>query len=378
MPKFFDVRNVIREVPDANIYMFHGERSNGKTYSALSYALDRYVEDGRTFVYVRRHSESLRAQYMRNLFSGNESTGDVRNHMNKLGFLGIQFYSGAFWPLIESENKKPIRAQTPIGYTMSINTWETSKGGSIPNVGTVIFDEYLTRSHYLPNEPVLFENLLSSIVRFRDNVQVIMLANTVSWTSPYYTEWGLNHIRDMKQGTYDIYQTGDNARKIVVCYTEHIGAKASDVYFNYDNPRSRMIVEGVWETAMYPRIPDTLEAWVKGEPAYIQSIDGYTLKLEPAMTPDGMEVLLVWDNGKEILTPVPPFIDVRFKDRIIYTDTFYPCLNVKLAITKHNDTYSRFVLECLKQGRVFYANNTVGENMRNYLRFSMSYSPVPD
>lgn len=375
---FFDVRNVIKEVPDAQIYMFIGERSNGKTYSSLSYALDNYVKDGGRFAYVRRLSESTRVKYMRELFNGNVATGDVNKHLKHLGYDGITFFSGCFFPYVVGEKGKYERLETPIGYTFSINTWETSKGASFPEITSIIFDEFLTRQYYLPNEPALFENLVSSIVRQRANVKIIMLANTVSWTAPYFTEWGLNHVREMSQGSYDIYQTGDNARKIVVCYTEHSGAKESDVFFNYDNPRSRMITSGVWETAMYPPIPENLDDWTTGEPCYIQSIEGWSLKIIPAQTPDGMEVILVYDNGREIIHIDAPYIDTRYKDRIVYTDYFYPCANCKMALTKHNDDYSKFIALCLKQGRVFYSNNTVGENLRNYLKFSTTYSPIPN
>ena len=375
--KFFDVRKLIEEVPDAQYYVVIGERSNGKTYSSLSYAIENYVERGEQFVYVRRLSESVRVAYMRLLFNGMRKTGELQRQLNKIGFADLDFYSGAFWPLVTSETGKLERLQTPMGYTMSINTWETAKGGSMPDVTTIIFDEFLTRKYYLPNEPILFENLVSSIVRENDNVKVIMLANTVSWSAPYFAEWGIGHIRDLKQGTYDIYQSNDGGRKIVVCYTEHAGAKKSDVYFNFDNPRSRMIVDGTWETAMYPRIPENLDGWCKGEPSYICSSDGFSVKLEPAQTQDGLSVLLCWDCNRELVTSEPPYVDQRFKDRIIYTDHFVPASNVKMAITKHSDRYSVFVMDCLKQGRVFYANNTVGENVRNYLKFSMSYTPVP-
>lgn len=377
MAKFFDVRTVIEKVPDAQYYMFIGERSNGKTYSALSYAMDRFQEDGGRFAYVRRLSESIRAKYMRELFNGNIATGDVQRHFKQLGYDGITFYTGSFFPYIEDKGKR-IRTSEPCGYTFAINTWETSKGASYPEVTTVIFDEFLTRQYYLPSEPTLFENLISSIVRQRDNVRVIMLANTVSWTAPYFNEWGLVHVREMEQGSFDTYQTGDGKRKIVVCYTEHAGAKESDVYFNYDNPRSRMITSGIWETAVYPRIPGNLDGWDYGEPCYVQSVDGWSAKIIPAQTPDGMEVLLVYDNGREIMHFEPPYIDVRYKDRIVYTDVFYPCANCRFALTKHTDPYSKFIVECLKQGRVFYANNTVGENIRNYLKFSTTYTPIPN
>lgn len=374
--KYFDVRDVIKEVPDANIYMFIGERSNGKTYSALSYALDRYCELGKTFVYVRRLAESVRAQYMRNLFWGNVKTGDVKRHLSQFGYLDIGFYSGAFWGMLENEKGKLIRDNYPIGYTQSISTWETSKGASIPHAGTIVFDEFLTRGTYWENEPILFENLISSIVRDESDVKVIMLANTVSWTCPYFREWGLGHVRNMKQGTFDVYQSGDNKRKIVVCYTEHAGPKASDVYFNYDNPRSRMITEGVWETADYPRIPPEIRDWYMGEPSYIQSIEGWTAKVQPASTPDGTECVLVFPNRREIIDREG--MDPRYQDRIVYTDYFYPYPNCKFALTKHRDKYTQFLLKCFNQGAVFYYNNEVGENIRNYLKWSTKRTPIAD
>lgn len=374
--KYFDVRDVIKEVPDANIYMFIGERSNGKTHSALSYALDNYDNDGSHFIYIRRLAESLKVAYMRNLFTGNRKSGDLNKHLKKHGLDDIQFYSSCFWGVIHDDKGKPIRGEYPIGYTQAISTWETGKGGTYPFIRTIIFDEFLTRGIYLPDEPTLFENLISSIVREEDHAKVLMLANTVSWACPYFREWGLNHVREMAQGTFDVYQTGDNTRKIVVCYTEHAGPKASDVFFNYDNSRSRMIMDGVWETADYPRIPTQVGDWYAGEPCYVYSIDGWCAKIVPMATQDGMECLVIYNSNHIPITP--DGVDVRFKDRIIYTDYFYPYANCRMAITKQRDNLSKFLIECFRTGRVFYQNNTVGENIRNYLKFSTAYSPIPN
>ena len=35
MGKFYDIKNVIKQVPDAKYYVVFGERSNGKTYSMI-------------------------------------------------------------------------------------------------------------------------------------------------------------------------------------------------------------------------------------------------------------------------------------------------------------------------------------------------------
>ena len=47
--KYYDIRTMMQAYPDAKYYMAIGERSNGKTYSALDYVLDNYFEKGEQF-----------------------------------------------------------------------------------------------------------------------------------------------------------------------------------------------------------------------------------------------------------------------------------------------------------------------------------------
>ena len=93
--RFIDVRDYVKAVPDAQIYMFVGERSDGKTHSSLSFGLDRFEEEELPFVYVRRLDTMLSLSNMRYLFQGNENSGDLRRHMNKFGYDGLVYYSRA-------------------------------------------------------------------------------------------------------------------------------------------------------------------------------------------------------------------------------------------------------------------------------------------
>ena len=347
-----------------NLNIFIGGRGTGKTF----WALENVIRAGEKFIFLR-DTQTVIDKLIRggNLFN---PIMQVYPDFPKVEMLSDD---GMYKFCLTADNI-PVKT---FGYIAALSTFKNLRGVDFSDVDTIIFDEFLTRKYYLPNEPILFENLVSSIVRENDKAKIIMLANTVSWEAPYFAEWGLGHIRGQKQGTYDIYQSNNGGRKIVVCYTAHAGAKKSDIYFNFDNPRRRMIIEGTWETAMYPRIPDNMDGWSKGIPCYIQTADEVCVKIEPAQTPDGMAVILCWECGKLIVSNEYPYVDKRYKDRIIYTDFFVPAANVKMAITKHADKYSKFILDCFKQGRVFYANNTVGENVRNYLKYSTQYTPIP-
>lgn len=377
--RFIDVRDYVKAVPDAQIYMFVGERSDGKTHSSLSFGLDRFEKEELPFVYVRRLDTMLSLSNMRYLFQGNENSGDLRRHMNKFGYDGLVYYSRAFWPYIIDEKGKSNRLDSPVAITRSISTWESNKGASLPHNGLLIFDEFLSREGYLPGEVLMFENLMSSVFREKGEGKVIMLGNPVSWDCPYFVEWGLKNIRKMEQGTYDIYEqelSDGRIRKIVVVYLAHSGAKASDVFFTPNNERVRGITEGKWEIGIYPRIPIESGNWDRGESCYVQSYNDWTLMLQPVQSPDGNPMLFVYNNGRRIIDVEPPYIDKRYRDKLVYTDFVAPCSNVRFCMTNWRDNMTKFILAAFHQGRVYYKDGVAGENFRSYMMFCEKFNPI--
>ena len=68
---------------------------------------------------------------------------------------------------------------------------------------------------------------------------------------------GLTRVKDMKPGTIDVYQYGEEGKlRVAVEYAEASKeGKKSDVYFAFDNPKLKMITTGVWEIDIYPHCP---------------------------------------------------------------------------------------------------------------------------
>ena len=93
----------------------------------------------------------------------------------------------------------------------------------------------MTRQYYLQNEFVLFTNVLSTIIRHRNDVKILMLANTVNKYCPYFKEMGLKHITEMEQGDIDVYTYGTSSLRVAVEYCKPFAkGKASDVYFTFN------------------------------------------------------------------------------------------------------------------------------------------------
>lgn len=363
--RFYDIRETLKAYPNAHYYVIYGERSNGKTYSSLDYALERFVKHGEQFAYVRRMGEDVRRKHMTVLFAGHESNGRI-SELTKGIFNGVEFIGGKFYLTGYDEDEKPIKMEEPCGFTFDLNSMEHYKSTSFPNVTTIIFDEFLSRVGYLPNEFILFQNTISTIVRLRTNVKIIMLGNTVNKYCPYFTEMGLTHVREQKNGTIDVYHYGSSQLEVVVEYcesSEKRGGKDSNVYFAFDNPQLQMITAGEWEISIYPHLP------AKYRPMDVIANVFFIF--------DG-EIL----HGEIIDLDSGPFMFIHRKttqikeelEEVVYCDFPSEKYNYKTALTKHTDPLSRKVQQFIREGKVFYADNEVGEILRNYCVWSTQYS----
>lgn len=363
--EFYDIRKVLKDYPQAYYYVIFGERSNGKTYSALDYALERYKKNGEQFAYIRRWGEDIRKKNLSSLFSGHAENGRIKEifcgEWNQIYYGSAKFYLER----VTSEGEIE-RAVDNCGFAFDLNSMEHNKSLSFPRVTTIIFDEFMSRNGYLPNEWILFSNTLSTIIRHRTNAKIIMLGNTVNKYCPYFSEMGLNHIKDQKPGTVDIYHYGETDLSVVVEYTgtalKH-GGKASDVYFSFDNPELKMITSGAWEIAIYPHLE------VRYRPKDV--VQNFFVEFE--------EELL---HGEIISLDSGPFIfmhrkttPIKNEERdIVYTTRSNERWNYRMCLTKHSDKLSLFIIQCIRENRIFYSSNEVGEVFRNYVMWSDSFS----
>ena len=362
---YYEIRRIIKDYPNAKYYMIYGERSNGKTYSALEYALERYARNGEQFAYLRRWGEDIRPKTLSTLFDGHVRDGRI-SHWTGGQFSLVNYSRARFFLYNPTDDGGRDEDIEPAGFAFDLNSMEHYKSTSFPKIKTIIFDEFMSRSGYLPNEWVLFGNTLSTIIRLRDDVKIIMLGNTVNKYCPYFKEMGLNHISDQKPGTVDVYHYGDSGLTVAVEYTgtsvKH-GGKASDVYFSFDNPELKMITGGAWEIAIYPHLN------VKYRPKDV--VYNFFVQFEE-------EVL----HGEIVSLDSGPFIFLHRKttpikdetEDIVYTTKPDERWNYRMCLTKHSDKLSLFILKCVRENRVFYSTNEIGEVFRNYIMWSDSFS----
>ena len=351
--KFYSLKNILSKNAQYNVIF--GERSNGKTYAVLKYALERYAQTGEQLAIIRRWQDDFTGKRGTTMFNAIVSNEEVAKLTN--GEWTDIYYYASKWYLCKYEDGKRVNSEKPFAYGFAISTMEHDKSTAYPGITTILFDEFLTRTAYLPDEFVLFMNVISTIVRHRTNAKIFMLGNTVNKYCPYFKEMGLTHVKDMAPGAIDVYRYGDSELTVAVEYTMHNkGGKESDFYFAFDNPKLSMITGGAWEIDIYPHCP------VKYSPGevlftYFIEFSGDLLQCEIVQHED-LFFTFIHRKTTELKHPD--------KD-LIYTTDYSPRPNYKRNITRPLSEIEKKVTQHFLGDKVFYSDNEVGEIVRNYL-----------
>lgn len=354
--KYYRLNRILKT--DAQYNIIFGERSSGKTFAVLEHGIENYVKKGEQLAIVRRWEEDFKGKRGQTMFDSVVSAGVVERITN--GEWSNVFYYASKWYLSRYDKDGNREVDTePFAYGFAITQMEHDKSTSYPNITTICFDEFLTRTVYLPDEFVLFCNVISTIVRHRTNVKIFMLGNTVNKYCPYFKEFGLKHIGEMKPGSIDVYQYGDGKLKVAVEYTKpNSQGKPSDIYFAFDNPKLQMITNGAWEIDIYPHCP------VKYKPKHILftffiDFDSQLLQCEVVLV-KGFMFLFIHPKTGEIKNPD--------KD-IVYSTDYHVGQNWRRNILKPVSDLDRKINMLFKAEKVFYADNETGEIVRNYLQW---------
>lgn len=355
---FYSLNRILSKRCQYNIII--GERSNGKTYSCLELGVKNWIEHGEQMAYVRRYREDFRGKRGDTLFNNLVHNGLI-SRLTDGEYDTIKHQAGRWYlAKFDQDLRKVVAQEEPFCFGFSISETEHDKSTSYPNVTTIIFDEFLTRQYYLPDEFVLFMNTLSTIIRHRDNVTIFMLGNTVNKYCPYFREMGLSHVADMEMGKIDVYTYGTSPLRVAVerCAKTSKGGKKSDLYFAFNNPELQMITGGAWEIALYPHLP------MKYKPSdrlfiYFIIFDENILQCE------------IINVGESYFTYIhQKTTPIQDEDNdIIFTEQYDPRPNHFRNIRRPVNNLTRRIAEFFKLEKVFYQDNEVGEIVRNYLQY---------
>lgn len=354
--RYYSTEKIDRENAIYNV--IYGERSNGKTYSVLQKIVKNFAKGNGTGAYIRRWNEDFAHGTATSLFNGLVQNNEIAK-ATKGRWTGVRYWSNAWYFTREDAEGKVETMKDPFCYKFALTGMEHTKSSSYPSVTTICFDEFISRKGYLPDEFVLFMNVLSTIIRDRDNVTIYMLGNSVNKFCPYFKDMGLNHVKFQKKDTIDMYRYGDTKLTVAVEYSDKPEkSKPSDKYFAFDNPELKMITSGEWEISVYPHLPLGYHLRPKDiKFIYFIQFEENTLQCEVVMNKN--------ENFTYIHKKTTPLKKPE-KD-LIYNDECSILFNRSRNISRAATVIQNKILWYYSNEKVFYQDNDTGEIVRNYI-----------
>lgn len=366
IPDFVSLKPVKKACPLAKYILLIGQRSNGKTFCVLEEALRIFVDSDEQFStgIVRRWEEDFKGKNGDAQFDSliyNKYRGNVVQSMTKGKYNNVVYYRRA-WYLVKQNEKgeEELRSSIPLALAFAITKQQHYKSISFPRIKTIMLDEMITRT-YLPNEFVEFMNLVSTIVRERDDITIYMLGNTLSGYCPYLAEMGLKNVRSMKQGEIEVYKFANSKLQVCVYMTDKISKKGkpSDIYFAFNNPSLKLITgDSVWELANYPHVPFK---YLPKEIEYIYFIkfDGMLLQCE------------IINHEKQWITYIHrKTTPIKEDDKgYVFQQDFDPRPNYHRRISHTTSKIGKYIASFFFRDKVFYQDNEIGDIVSQYLQW---------
>lgn len=328
-----------------------GLRSNGKTYDWKENLLQDYTKRKNRGAYIRRYDTEIAPKNLSELFDAHNIEEITKGQWN-----AVEYKKHQFTLCVKVNGEIVMRDEQAFCDVYALNTWEASKGADRGEVSTICFDEFMTRKAYLNEEFVIFQNLLSSIIRDRDGAKIFMLANTVNKYCPYFEEMGLGNVENMKPGDIDLYSFGDSGLTVAVeMCKETSNIQQVKKYYAFDNPRLKMITSGQWEIDIYPHAPCEFTK----EDIFKRFYITFNKKI---LAGDIIKTDKMWfifyhyhKSGKEI-TP----------EDILYLETNDGYVNHVKYLSDCPTKYHTLISQMIRNEREFYSSNEVGEIIRNW------------
>lgn len=357
--KYYNLDKILKYNADYNI--IYGERSNGKTYACIKYSIEDYYKNKKQSIYLRRFVEEIKSDYIlqvyQALINNNEIEKITKNKYNNLICKKRCLY------LVKIENDKIIEEDlTPCVFALAISEGTKIKSQSFNNVNTIIFDEFITNEIYLNNEFVKFQNLLSTVIRLRDNIKIFMLGNSINRFCPYFEEMRLKNIKNQESGTIELYTFSNNLK--IACEFVDFDAKykKSNKYFSFDNPLLNVITGtnengSKWSIPTYPHIDFT---FFPGQELYKFYIDFDNELIQGNIILKDNQYILFFHKKT---TPIK-----EDNKQIVYTFKHSLKNNYYNNFLTTNNKITKIINKLYFDNKVVFDNNFTGDIVNNFIK----------
>lgn len=353
----------------ADYRMIIGRRSNGKTYPTMVFdGIKRFLDSNETdcIAYVRRWKDDL-PFVAGELFNGCIENGWLKWYSNGK-YNDVSYYRRRWYLQFTDENGDvKYRCPKPFCYAFAINVAEKYKGPDYPMIKTIVFDEFCPekgQGGYCPREWRLYQSILSTIIRERDDVVVYMIANTIGKEScKYFDAYGIDPDT-LKQGVLQQFRFRGGGTMAVEWCLDAGSTKVtpSAKYFDISGASCEgMITGGNWEQDKYPQMPRRLADQVSIiMPVYVLTERGKIIQIDIIATPGGSALHIHYKTTPLQYRPGDYVYLPSWDQELIDNPTVRVGFNSQF-------TLDRLILRLIKTNKAYYSSDPVGEKLKYFL-----------
>lgn len=365
----------------ATINILYGERSNGKSYqlkhkkgilpylknstsySRRYYDKEKIIEDnikaGTRFILLRRNKEEVSSEKVEQYLNDIDIMSLTNDEYNCFSVYKKAIYLSKY----DNDTGKTKRYEK-IGYVMALSTEQNYAGASYLDVHDIIFEEFMTRTVYLANEPDKLMNLYSTIDRKRGTTRLWLVGNSISRVCPYLEDWGLmDIIRNLKQGdiktkwistnSYD-----DEGREVeVLLAIEYCRSTGNSSYAI--GKHADMLNKGDWQSDPQPHLSESYNNYKMLFRIGFQ-YQSFKFIGEYLMDKDSNTLWFIYPYNREFKKNLIVFSDIIKESNYWQKDIYNP--------TFKNDNI-RNILSTFKENKIFYATDLVGTDFKQAIDF---------
>lgn len=362
--KYWDRRPALKT--GADYIISYGKRSAGKSYQALDYVLEQYIDHGGTALYVRRRDNQIEPKALRE-YLGQDFVRKLVSMRTKGEWETLSPYHGEIVFSKYDSNGK-MKYGKPLLHPVALSRAGKVKSVGFENSETLIFEEFIADTvsgeTYLEDEVTALETVISTFFRGRKCI-AFLLGNSLECDSPYMYEWGLDGMITQKPGTIDTYrkETCDESgtSSVVTIAVEHTDSTlgGSPMVFRDKGAINR----SGWSVKDCPKLPGTLDDYTEIYIAFF----AYKLwtflgrVLLDNKTGNAFWYVVKWEDvDYENHRIIPRDIsedDRLISDRVSMSPMW--TLGLKPISPRENPA-----IELLRAGKIYYDNNTTGTHFQ--------------
>ena len=380
LPLLQEAKKVYRDIVEDDefvnsliYYILLGQRANGKSYQVkykciweACYECDYeiFMSTGKK-IHKRRFMLAYTRRYDTDITRGKVEAYfadmDIREITDGEYSL-ISVYNGDIYFANLDEHGDVVRGKL-IGHAFAVNKATSYKSQAYPEIGNIIFEEFLSREREIVDEPKLFESIVSTIKR-RDKVSVYLIANTETRLSSYFEKWGIEEVLNLDQGEKKIYvaptghctETGQEEVILYACeYCQNVAAATATSATN------KMVTDGVYDTDVYPHLPGDISDYRERYSIYYEYGGRFKFVIR----------LLVTETGEPFLFIHSANYKPKTTKRVVTTDFTFDKYATEFltTLTKFDD----LVIDLIQKGKVCYGDDLDGTEFNDIRKIRGRY-----